>query len=144
MPRNRIRFIITLATCATALVAAAPAHAGIMVETGRQLELVCSAYLNKSVRETENSLVETDSCKQYLGGFIRAFGVSRKADLTAELQGTASPDRDAMACFQLPDYLSFTDFARAVVAFVKRHPEYETRAAYQATAASLAAEYPCR
>ena len=120
------------------------AKAGPMIETGGQLRTVCAAYMKKNARETENILVKRDECKEYLSGFVAAYGVRRDTVLTSELEGTVSPGYDAMPCFKFPDYLSFSDFARLVVDFVNAHPEYGSKPAFQAAAASLAAKYPCR
>lgn len=123
--------------------ASRPAAAAPMIETGRQLRAACAAYLQKTTRETENIMAAHDACKEYLSGFIAAYGVSQQVDLTLELEGTGS-EPDAALCFRLPTYLSFSDFARLVVDFGQGHREFESKPAFQLAAASLVAKYPCR
>lgn len=115
-----------------------------IVETGRQLKVACVLFLKKSTRENNNAMAEPDDCTEYLAGFVRTYGIARRAKLNAEIQGDTGDLSGSQPCVRLPSYLSFEEFARHVVRFADEHPSYEGRSAYELTRASLAAEYPCR
>lgn len=143
----------------------------VRIETGGQLAAACEAYLAKSARETENALAPADPCRSYLAGFASAYGIGQSQTLATRVEGAApsppppasikvgpwtkpgsgvtseaptAPREEKMACFVLPPYLSYANFAKLVVAYVTAHTDQRAKVAYLVTAAALAEKYPCK
>lgn len=117
------------------------------IETGAQLSTACQTFLARSSQARENALVPIDPCRAYLTGFIEAYGAAQEAELESRVTNAApspAPNAEKMACFTLPQYLSFHDFAKLVVDFTASHAEYRTKPAYITVAAALAGKYPCQ
>jgi hypothetical protein len=143
----------------------------VRIETGSQLAAACKIYLAKNAREAENAAAPVDPCRAYLAGFAAAYGVGQSQALDTRVGGTApsppppttikvdpwtkpearvtskaptSPREEKMACFALPSYLSYAEFAKLVVGYVETHPDDGSKPAYIVTAAALAQTYPCK
>ncbi len=53
------------------------------------------------------------------------------------------PNEDETACFEMPDKLSFRDFATQVVSYAEANPGAAERPAFELAARALEAKYPC-
>jgi len=130
-----------------ALMTPTPAFAAsVPLETGGQLAATCAAFLRKTHRDLENVTLKRDACRDYLAGFAEANAEGRQTVLSSEIEGEGSLGQpgERMACFRMPDYLSFAGFAQLIVAFTASHPDYRTKPAYATAAASLASRLPCK
>lgn len=143
----------------------------VRIDTGGQLATACKSFLGKGTQDAENALAPADPCRTYLAGFASAYGIGQTTTLDTRVTGAApsppppssikvgpwtKPDAGAtgaapatapeekMACFILPAYLSYKEFARLVVDYVAAHADYEAKPAYLATAAALGGKYPCK
>ena len=136
-------FAAVLMGPATSNLAAKPIHGPI--ETDAQLAAACQEFLVTKARDSDNALTPVHHCRNYLSGFIAAYGVAQQTELDARIMGTApASTEERMACFRMPDYLSFHDFAMTVVDYTVANPEYKAKPAYITTAAALASKFPCK
>jgi hypothetical protein len=145
----------------------------VRIETGAQLASACNTYLAEGAQETENVVRPIDPCRAFLTGFASAYGIGQSKTLESRVTnaapsppppaqykmgqwtkpeppppgptvGPSAPKEEKMACFALPPYLSYRDFAKLVVDFVSAHADYGTTPAYITAAAALAGKYPCK
>jgi hypothetical protein len=149
IPRQRFARALWPLALGTAVAFTTPMPAfavSVPLETGGQLAATCAAFLRKTPRDLEDVTLKRDACRDYLTGFVEANADGRQTVLSSEIEGEGSLGQPAerMACFRMPDYLSFAGFARLVVDFTASNPDYRTKPAYATAAASLASRFPCK
>lgn len=115
-----------------------------MIKTGADLVSACEAFAKlhgKAMEQQMANATHPHHCHQFLMSFFSAYAVGDEAERDARsssMQGAPSG-----ACVHLPEFLSYQDMARRVVAHAKRDP-----ALLQAPAADLARrtlehDFPC-
>lgn len=108
------------------------------IEDGDQLVAACQALLDGgSAPETEG-----EPCKDFLVGMVTA----QQETLTLGEPFRAlriGPDEDETACFELPDKLSYREFAMQTVSYAGANPQAAERPAYELATRALEAKYPC-
>ena len=131
---------VTTLLCAMfgATVFAGGAAAATQVEEGEQLVTTCQALLNNGSAPGSDG----EPCKDFLVDMIK----TQEETLTLGEPFRVlriGPNEDEMACFELPDKLSFRDFAAQVVSYAEANPQAAERSAYELAAKALEVKYPC-
>ncbi|MBX3447558.1 MAG: hypothetical protein KF765_12465 [Parvibaculaceae bacterium] len=116
--------------------AAAPAAAA--VETGAQLVSACRNLIENGHAEGSSG----EPCKQFLIGLImpQQETLTMGEPFRAERLG---PNQDQKACFDLPNQLTYRQFAQHVLTYAERQPDMTSRPAHELAVRALEANYPC-
>ncbi|MEQ8326134.1 MAG: Rap1a/Tai family immunity protein [Parvibaculum sp.] len=129
---------IALGAALGAAMFAGGAAAAPEVEGGDQLVTTCQRLLEGGSAPGS----EGEPCKDFVTGMI----MSQEDSLTVGEPFKArriGPNEDETACFEMPDKLSFRDFATQVVSYAEANPGAAERPAFELAARALEAKYPC-
>ncbi len=129
---------LALGTALGALLFTGGASAAPQVESGDELVTACRALLGEGSAPGS----EGEPCKDFLVNMVQ----TQEESLTLGEPFRAlrlGPNEDETACFELPDKLSYRDFAQQVVSYSDANPQAADRPAYELAAKALAAKYPC-
>ena len=100
------------------------AHAAADIEDSETLILACQLLLDKSAAEGSKGA----ACKEFVTGLVLA----QEGTLTLGEPFRAhriGPNEDQNACFELPDKLSYRDFAQQVISYADDNPDMRSRPA---------------
>jgi hypothetical protein len=116
----------------------ANAYAAAGIEEGSALVTACQSLLDNG--SSEGSKGET--CKEFVTNMVLA----QQDTLTMGEPFRAvrlGANQDEKACFEMPDKLSYRDFAQHVVSYAESNPEVTERPAYELAVRALEKQYPC-
>jgi hypothetical protein len=117
---------------------AANAHAATDIEEGAALVTACQSLLDNGSAEGSKG----EACKN----FVTSMVLAQQDTLTMGEPFRAfrlGPNQDEKACFEMPDKLSYRDFAQHVVSYAGGNPEAADRPAYELAVRALEKQYPC-
>lgn len=117
---------------------AGSAHAAADIEDSETLILACQSLLDNGAAEGSKGA----ACKEFVTGLVLA----QEDTLTMGEPFRAhriGPNEDQNACFELPDKLSYRDFARQVVSYADDNPDMRSRPTYELAVRALERKYPC-
>lgn len=107
------------------------------INTGKELVTACGIYAAKD----ENAMRDPDPCRRFLVGFFTAFKASEDARRDAMVKGL--PATSSTNCVRLPDFLSYREMARRVVAYGNAHPNELSGPANDLAQHTLETDFPC-
>lgn len=114
------------------------AHAAADIEDSETLILACQSLLDNGAAEGSKGA----ACKEFVTGLVLA----QEDTLTLGEPFRAhriGPNEDQNACFELPDKLSYRDFAQQVISYADDNPDMRSRPAYELAVRALERKYPC-
>lgn len=114
------------------------AFAAQNVRSGEQLVSVCRGLIDGGHAAGSQG----EACKEFLVGLImpQHETLTMGEPFRAERMG---PNSDERGCFDLPNELSFRQFAQHVVGYAEANPGMVSRPAYEIAVRALEAKYPC-
>lgn len=121
-----------------AALSASGAAAAQEVQSGDQLVSVCRSLLDGGHAAGSDG----EPCKDFLIGLImpQQETLTMGEPFRAERMG---PNSDQRGCFDLPNELSYRQFAQHVVGYAEMNPDATSRPAYELAVRALEAKYPC-
>jgi hypothetical protein len=114
------------------------AHAAADIEDSETLISACQSLLDNGAGEGSKGA----ACKEFVTGLVLA----QEETLTMGEPFRArriGPKEDQNACFELPDKLSYRDFAQQVVGYAGDNPDMRQRPAFELAVRALERKYPC-
>jgi hypothetical protein len=125
------------AALATGL-ASGGAFAAQNVTSGEQLVSVCRSLIDGGHAAGSQG----EPCKDFLIGLImpQQESLTMGEPFRAERMG---PNSDEKGCFDLPNQLTYRQFAQHVVGYAEENPGIVSRPAYELAVRALEAKYPC-
>ena len=114
------------------------AFAAQNVTGGEQLVSVCRSLIDGGHAAGSDG----EPCKDFLIGLImpQHETLTMGEPFSAERMG---PNSDEQGCFDLPNELSFRQFAQHVVGYAEENPGMASRPAYELAVRALEAKYSC-
>lgn len=114
------------------------AFAAQNVTSGEQLVSVCRSLIDGG--HTAGS--QGEPCKDFLIGLImpQQESLTMGEPFRAERMG---PNSNEKGCFDLPNQLTYRQFAQHVVGYAEENPGIVSRPAYELAVRALEAKYPC-
>ncbi|MDO8289153.1 MAG: Rap1a/Tai family immunity protein [Parvibaculum sp.] len=122
-----------------------PAFAGLPTEpedirTGDDLAAACKPLVEHDV--SEEGELAAKACSGFLGSMVQKVYEATESGRPTTFS-RIGPKQETTLCFQLPDQLSFVDFAKLLLSYRAQHPELDDRPAYETGAWTLAVNFPC-
>lgn len=129
----------------SALVFSAPAFAGVPTEaddirTGDDLGAACTALAEHDV--SDQGKLAAKACSDFLGTMVQKVYAATAAGAPTQFS-RIGPKQDQIACFRLPQKLSFVEFANLLLTYRRSHPDLADRPAFETGAWTLASNFPC-
>ena len=114
------------------------AHAASDIEDAPALVSACQSLLDEGSAEGSKG----EGCKDFVTGMVLA----QQDTLTVGEPFRAlrlGPNQDEKACFEMPDKLSYRDFAQQVVSYADSTEGAVDMPAYELAVKALEKKYPC-
>lgn len=129
---------IAIGAALAACLAAGGAFAAQNVSSGEELVSVCRSLIDGGHAAGSQG----EPCKDFLVGLImpQQETLTMGEPFRAQRMG---PNSDEKGCFDLPNELSFRQFAQHVVGYAEMNPGMVSRPAYELAVRALEAKYPC-
>lgn len=123
----------------------APAFAGLPSEaddihTGDDLSAACTALAEHDV--SDQGKLAAKACSDFLGTMVQKVYTATEAGAPTQFS-RVGPKQDQIACFRLPQKLSFVEFANLLLIYGRAHPDLADRPAFETGAWTLATNFPC-
>jgi hypothetical protein len=114
------------------------AFAAQNVTSGEQLVSVCRSLIDGGHAAGSQG----EPCKDFLIGLImpQQESLTMGEPFRAERMG---PNSNEKGCFDLPNQLTYRQFAQHVVGYAEENPGIVSRPAYELAVRALEAKYPC-
>lgn len=129
----------------SSLVFSAPAFAALPTEaddikTGDDLGAACTALAEHDV--SDQGKLAAKACSDFLGTMVQKVYAATEAGAPTQFS-RIGPKQDQIACFRLPQKLSFVEFANLLLTYRRAHPDLADRPAFETGAWTLATNFPC-
>lgn len=133
-----MRKLLMAALCAATLVAPAQAR---RIELGQDLVRECSDYLNRGAAQDNNVARTPHPCRTFLQGFAISLVERDKANREALVRGLPYASKDK--CIRLPDFLSYPELAKRIIAYATVTPGALQTPAARVAQQTVERDFPC-
>jgi CRISPR/Cas system-associated protein Cas10 (large subunit of type III CRISPR-Cas system) len=132
--RRAVLFFASLGLCQAA--------AAATLQNGGELAAACRAFAAQPEGYHKTPEGQADPCRKFLEGYFRTLRDQADAELKARSQDAYAP-KPARPCVQMPDLLTYRDFAERIVRFDAAHPDQRADTAFALAQDTLEAAFPC-